>query len=267
MTITDYKTGFSEKFEHGLVYAKGYLLVLLLLVTLFYQMQKYSGTNTFFSKRCTVEKSIFTAFISGGIGALTVLFVLNFSRSGNSKKDILMATSLVFIILFLFDIAEESSGYRLYNSLDELKLKHGPYASLNDTSSKAIQDMTGRNNATGDPFLHSVALAAIASSVLYVLYLVGVMVTATYYGYNSGQTNINDVTFFNGMFSPATGFSIELFFMALNGFTPILAAYVRGETINDNVYQNSAMFLFGSLILHTGAQYSGLYGINKLKSI
>lgn len=268
-SFEEYKDKFTEKFEHGLLYTKGYLLVLLLFVTLYYQLENNSkfskkikndvtGTATFFSTNSSLIKVVGAASVSGFIGALSVWYVLYWSRK--DVKGILKAIALVFIILFMYDIAQESSGMNLYVNQDEILEGKGPYASLNDTDSSTLSQILQRNSSTGNPFIHAVGSAAITTSVLYVLYMVGMMIMATWYGayVEDGRTSINKINF-NGGLSPTTGFSIELFVMALNGLTPLISAYVRGEKLNSNVYKNSLMFLFGSLLIHVGAQYSGMY--------
>lgn len=248
---------YQHDFENYLLFAKGGLILYLLIQTIVYQMRtkERKFTNTYFSDQSYMLSFIGAVSAGAFIATLTTAYILG-SRSIMSMHILL----IVFAILFMYDIFQETSGVNAWLSSEDTAKGIGPYAHLNNidandtTLHKSVSDSLSQHN----DYERSAFYAYSITTALILLYLFGGMAYASYKGYQSGENNIYDATFWNGI-NPALGFFLEIIFMMANGAIPIIATKIKGENLTTAVYMNSVAFGLGSVILHTMFQYVGLY--------
>ena len=154
-----------KNFENYLIYAKGGLLVFLLLVTAIYQIyyvalydvqnpSKRALNHTFLNDSRRIGSVFLDALINGVLGVVSSM-IINVSRGESILRGfvddkgnftIFSTYIIIFTILSLFTICEEGSGFNRYlSSPDE-------YDELDGKNADDIK----KENEGGNPFLLSV---------------------------------------------------------------------------------------------------------------
>jgi hypothetical protein len=243
----DYTINYKKNFEHSLVTAKGSLILILGLITLLYQF-KYSNVanaKTFFGnskyrKRALIDMGVTTFF-----GMLSSSIVI-WSRGGNYMRNI-ENVCIIGIVLALFNLAQEASGLNRYLAKTDTLNKIGPYYEIDVKSNvdKLVPQTLPKGNKTirnneinrlskeietsevnGDPFIISLSNVTALLLIIFVLYLVIKMFTATYYGYKAG---------INSPFAESNTikipFMVELIFIVagFNIIPPLISPYIRNQ--------------------------------------
>lgn len=261
-----YECNYKEIFENSLITTKVGAIFLFLLTTLIYQIRfaKTKSTSTLFNSLPTAQETLLVSFGSALLSTLSVIYV-GFSR-GWDWCDIFMASLIVFVILFLFEISTESSGFNRFLNSEETAKHKGIYYELDKRLDKNYdQDENIRSNDAGSPFVISTFNLVFIVLILFVFHVVWKMSISTFYGLMSGKTDVDNVTFFGGSLSPTSGFGLELLVMLLlNGASQIIPNALVEQKLTSSTYMMSALFGIGSVFFHLAFQYSGGYNSGEL---
>lgn len=250
---------YKHNFESSLVIAQGGLIAILLLLTFFYQQNSFSSkfANTFFSNSDHVYKVIGASALTGLIAALTTVYIM-----GSRGFFSMMVLLLVFAILFVYGLAQESSGVNRWLKINEMTLGEGDYAELSGISREDTTTLQELNQTVSnvDPFYTATTYTLLALVTVLMGYLGWIMLKSSWVG--SGENSIYKSKFWGGSVNPSLGFFLELLFMGMNGLIPIVATLVRGEELTSTTYKNVALFGVGSIVLQVLIQYAGLYDMS-----
>jgi hypothetical protein len=269
--LKDYKQNYKEHFQHSLLSAKTGLIAIFILITLVYQTKyrKLESAQTFFGTSSSSFKFIGGALLSAVLGMLSVVFVI-ISRAGTGAiKRNINNILVVGGILFLFTIARESSGFNRWLARKETLEGHGAYAEIskekynsNNRSHDYEKELEEEKNcdSKGDPFLDSICSLSLILLGIGLVYFIGKIILATYYGFKSGQNNISSLPgMFEGKVTPLLGFSIELFIVGLlNATILILMPIIKGEGYNPLKKIVFISIFIIAVSLHVMLQYTGM---------
>lgn len=246
---------YQKHFEHAIFNVKGGLVLLLLILTAFYQLNSkdVNFTNTFFKDQDHIKSAVMASAVGASIACLTTLYIM-----GSRGFFSLYVLALIFLILFAYDLAMESSGTNRWLASTDVQNGIGPYANLNGITDQAQMNAVKDADSVVKPYTDSLANTFMLFVGIIVAYFCWVMIKCTWQGASSGEHNIFGSKYWNGM-NPALGFFLEVLFMGSNASIPLVAAYIKGDEINKSVYANSAMFGIGSIVLHVMFQYCGFY--------
>lgn len=269
--LKDYQKNYKDNFHHSLLGAKGGLIVVFILITLVYQTKYRNAENaqTFFGTPTTRLRIVGGALVAAVLGMLSVVFVI-VSRAGTDAiirniNNVL----IVGFILFLFTISQESSGFNRWIAEKEIEEGHGPYASISkakyiETHKEEEYDKHHEEevkcNGKVHPFLSSISTLSLILIGLGLVYFIGRMFLAAYYGFTSGQNNISSLPgMFKGSLTPLVGFALELIVVGgLNAISPALDPLIRGEGYDPMKFVIIASIFVISISLHTMLQYTGM---------
>jgi hypothetical protein len=239
--------------------AKGGLIAILLLLTFFYQQSSSSSkfSNTFFSNSDHMYKAIGASALTGLIASLTTIYIMG-SRGFFSMTVLL----LVFAILFVYDLAQESSGVNRWLNISTMKRGEGDYADLNTITHKDTTTLQEFNQTVSniDPFYTATTYTLLVLITVLMGYLGWIMLKSSWIG--SRENSIYNSEFWGSAVNPSLGFFLELMFMGMNGLIPIVATLVRGEELTSATYINVSLFGVGSIVLQILIQYAGLYDMS-----
>jgi hypothetical protein len=269
--LKDYQQNYKDHFYNSLLGAKGGLIVVFILITLVYQAKyrKIENAQTFFGTPLTRLRIVGGALVAAVLGMLSVIFVI-VSRAGTGAimrniNNIL----IVGIILFLFAIAQESSGFNRWLARKETKEGHGPYVSITKEKyasnnheqdyEKELEEEKKCENIK-QPFLDSVSTLSLILIGIGLIYFIGRLVLATYYGFTSQKNNLSSLPgMFGGNITPLLGFAIELLIVgALNAASPALDPLIRGEGYDPSKAIMIVAIFIISVSLHIMLQYTGM---------
>jgi hypothetical protein len=260
---------YQHQFENSLFKAKGGLIVMFLLITIIYQIryEKSKKAQTFFTTSSTRWKVLFDASITFLLGALTTAFIW-MSRVG---PEIFLTSSpykpmiIVGLILGLFVIAQESSGFNRYMAKKETSEGKGPYSDIDKGSEGGTEELDISPNS-GDPFLNSISTLSIIILGVGLLYFTINMFIATYYGYKSEKHNISDLPgMFKGTILPIYGICLELFIVVLlNSSGPLISSKLRNEPIRSTTLGVTAVVAVIAFTVHLMIQWNGMMPTNTL---
>lgn len=243
---------YKKDFLNSLSTAKIGLIVFFILITIIYQLKFHTITpaNTFFGHKKTTGIVISDSIITGFLGVLSVIIVI-LCRSGYTNLlTHWKAYLVVFIILFLFNLAQESSGLNRYLAESETAQGLGPYAELDDTLTPEGRAKFKATNKEGDFFISAIAYTCALILIFLILYFSYSMIKASYHGYKSGENNIPNLWLF----------SIELFLVViLNGLAPVISTKLRGENYSRTKASVIVFICILVIIIHLMFQYNGLY--------
>ena len=263
-----------EHFEQYLVYAKGGLLVFLLLVTAIYQIyfiamydvqnpNKRALNHTYLNDSRTIGSVFADAFINGAFGVISSM-IINISRYSstegigssimrglkNDKGEFTVFNTylIVFVILTAFTICEEGSGFNRYLATpDEYVERDG------QNTENLINQNTG-----GNPFLMSVAYVGMLFMFVFVAFFILRMFATTWHSYKIEKKYhlISDIFGFIN-----SRFALELLILiVLNGCSPLISIAIRGEKLKGSSFVTVAMFVVVVFCLHYMLQYNGFLG-------
>ena len=272
--IQTYEKDFHDIFEESLINSKVGALLFFALITLVYQIKyrKTYETHTFMGNKIRRMQVFKDAGFIAICAMLSVVYV-SLSR-GFSWGAMLQGVAIVGVILFSFDIAQESSGFNRWLDESQIIKGIGPYAAIDKMYRHRYQDESAQESdfnelnleGAGDPFLDSLSDLSLLIVAFIVMWLVIKMVASTYWGYISGTTFVENTKFFawatNGQgLNPNMGFTLELLVMGLiNGLGPYMSPVFRQEQRNTMDYMMVGMFVTVSIVLHIMFQFTGLYG-------
>ena len=255
------KSNYHTDFKNSLGIAKVGLILFFILITIVYQAKfhKIQSANTFFGNPSTKWKIILDGVITGVLGVLTSLFVMA-SRYGLEDALKKWKTYLViFIILFLFGISQESSGLNRYLAKAETAEGKGPYAELDGTTTEEGKIAFKSQEQSGDYFLTAIAYTSMFLVFIFVSYQVSKMFKATGQGFTSGENNIAKSKAGFGKLSPIAGFGLELLVVAgLNALAPVISTKLRGEAFSPSKGVIISMTFVIAIILQFMLQYTGM---------
>jgi len=254
---------YQHQFENSLLSAKGGLIIMFLLITIIYQQRykKSKNAQTFFTTSSMRWKIISDASITFVLGATTTAFVW-MSRVGSEA----FLTSrpykpmiIVGLILGLFVIAQESSGFNRYMAKKETSEGKGPYNDIDKGSEGGSEELDISPNS-GDPFLNSISTLSVIILGVGLLYFTTNMFIATYYGYVSGKHNISDLPgMFKGTIPPIYGICLELFIVVLlNSAGPLISSKLRNEPISSTTLGVTGVVALIAFTVHLMLQWNGM---------
>jgi len=246
-----------EDFHTALISAKGGILLFLALVIFVYQLYfvKLDPNNkTFFNDSRTAWKPLVESGIAAFIGLISV-FIVNLIRLGLKNAltwECWQVYITVFIVIFLFDISEEASGFNRY--MANISKTDEEYKELNEHIESSIPDeLIEKEKPKGDPFITSIAYVTIGIGTFAVMYFIFNMIRSTIRGKISGMNSVTRTAGGWGIFS------VELFIVvALNFAGPILSKVATGGTVSSSTYFSSSLFAVIALSLQIMCQYTGV---------
>lgn len=243
-----------EDFYTSILSAKIGILLFLVLIIFVYQVyfvKLDSDNKTFFNDPRTVMKPIIESGIAAFIGAISI-FIVNLMRLGlkNSLKwERLKVYITIFIVIFLFDISEEASGFNRY--MANISKTNEEYKELNDRNDK--NEPIEKEKTYGDPFLTSIAYVTISLGILAIIYFIFNMIRSTIRGKISGMNSVTQTGGGWGIFS------IELFIVVVLNFSgSLLAKLSTGGVISTSTYFSSYLFAIIAFSLQIMSQYTGV---------
>lgn len=254
---------YQHQFANSLLKAKGGLIIIFLLITIIYQIKygKSKHAQTFFTTSSTRWKVLFDAAITFLLGAAATAFVWisrvgpeTFLTSRPYKPMI-----IVGLILGLFVIAQESSGFNRYMTEKETSEGKGHYSDIDKGSKGGTKELDISPNS-GDPFLNSISTLSIIILGVGLLYFTINMFISTYHGYISGKHNISNLPgMFNGRILPIYGICLELFIVVLlNMSAPLISNKLRNEPISSTTLAVTGIVAFIAFIVHLMIQWNGM---------
>lgn len=247
------KEDFDKLFSLSLGISKISLLIILIVVTVIYQT-KYKNikwSRTKLNAETHAVKELISAVVVATFSIIPILFFY-YSRLEPNESFLsklgskIPALLLIWVIIFAFDIAKESSGFNRYLSQEEIKLGHSEYNKISEGDIKLFDpnDLTTQ----GEPFITSFAWTAIYFTAIIIGYLIITMLIATIYGMASGKHPVNI-----GIFSK------ELTAMFIFNFLGIfISYYIKENKIEGSLFSSTIMGAAG-IIVHIACQFTGLY--------
>lgn len=247
------KEDFAKLFSLSLGISKVSLLIILIVVTVIYQT-KYRDTKWSRTKLNDEHHAIKELISAGIVATFSIIPILFFYYSRLEAGESFLsklgtkipALLLIWVIIFAFDIAKESSGFNRYLSQEEIKLGHSEYNKISEDNIKLFDsnDLTTQ----GDPFINSFAWTAIYFTAIIIGYLMITMIIATIYGMASGKHGVNI-----GIFSK------ELTAMFIFNFLgTFISYYIKEDKIEGSLFSSTIMGTTG-IIIHLACQFTGLY--------
>ena len=249
-----------QAFATALVYAKGGFSLILLIVSFWYSIyypliSKHYGTNTYFSTPKYRWRPLADAAITFIFVACSMVFIIK-GRCG----DILDTQNLLLIItisliLSIFVLAQETSGFNRFMARHETQRQEGNYYEID----QEVGTDDSNTNFQDDPFIDAFSMTLLIFFLWGILYAAYVMFTSAVAGYHSNQYNITSVSFFCQQ-NLSDMVKIWLFVMetivvlVLNLTPPILSAKVRNETVK---WHKILLFGIMLIVFHVMLQYNG----------
>ena len=248
-------------FQKSLTLLKIGLIVFFILVTIVYQakFRKIKPATTFFGHKGTTVKVLADSAITGTLGVLTIIILITTRAGVHRIPNHWKACLMIFLILFLFNMAQESSGLNRYLAESETGRGEGPYASLDGTTTPEGRIIFNNIDKQGDFFVTATAYSGGIILVLVIGYLVYKMVEFTFIGYKSGRNDIGNLPGL-GVFGPFSLFLIELILVVgLNGAGPIISTKLRGEAYDKTKIGIVVFICIIVFCIHVMFQYNGLH--------
>jgi len=254
-----------HKFEKSLIAIKGSLLVFLTIATAMYHFlyNKVKDAQTLL--HLEPSKIFLDATITGILGVITVIFI-SISRNGFSYFTSISWKNclLIFVILFMFGLAQEGSGLNRYLDKTELLNDQGLYYKYylkHGITQKEIDAM----EFGGDPFLKTVSYLFILFILLFVFSYVFKIVNTAICAYKSGGTFTKFSKIFAiGISSDSVGlrgflFTLEaLIAIGLNFIPVLISPIIRGEEKKIKITTSTYGLLFIIVMLHLILQVLGM---------
>jgi hypothetical protein len=257
----EYDESEKKKFKDSLFKMKGGLLLLLLLISFYYQIEFSGNTqyNTYFGDSNYSWRPFVVGLVTAILGMTSVMYIMK-SRGTNILKH-LIPVLIVGSILFVFEISKEASGFNRYMAKNQIIQGHGNYYTIDKSNNASTNTIlqTGEQ-IIGDPFIKSFSYVCVFFIMLIMIYYVGIMLLSSYYGYKSGEFNISNIEFFNEGYESSMFFVLELVMMVFLNIIPVLIApSIRGESFTKSDALIAGCMGFASLGLHFMFQYNGFY--------
>ena len=258
---------FHHHFEGKLLRFKGGLLVLLVLVSLIYQV-KYAhvqGARTLLNSATGKGRVFGDAALAAFLGTMSAVFVM-WSRHGSGAMltlGSLKTYALVAVVLGLFVFAQESSGFNRWLDAGNIAAGKGIYYELDATHDATTVNPAQSLDAGGNPFLVSLSYFALGVTVLAAVYYGYGMFQSTACGYRSGRNNVRDTGLLNGRVPgwPIAAFVVELLVIAaLNSVEPLSGPSIRGQARTGASWMMAGATAAVAILLQCMFQYSGTLG-------
>lgn len=261
---------FTEHFENALFHAKGGLIIILILVSLIYQVmyKKVQGAQTFLSSPAYTGRLIGDASITAIFGIFSCMFVI-WSRHGKGallSGGSLKTYAVVALILGLFNFAQEASGLNRYLAKTDIINKTGPYYQLDtqNTSAESVANL----EAGGDPFIISMSYFFTVIVAVILIYYIFSMLKTTMCGFRSGYFNIGGNANMADLYGPYTVLQgegsggkllIEILMVGfINFIPPMISPFVRGETFGSKSTMVAGFTMAIAMALQFMFQYTGM---------
>jgi hypothetical protein len=248
---------YKEDFINSLGLMKVGLISFFVIVTIVYQANFHSieQANTFFGEKSTRWRVILDSIITGLLGVLTVVLVVGFRVGFDQVIYHWRACLIVFTLLSLFNLSQESSGLNRYMSKNDTAKGEGPYAEIDGTTTPEGREKFKNATKQGEYFITSMAYTCAIFLGILILYLIFKMFRSSFSGWLSGNHNIPSYSIF----------LFELILVVcLNGLAPLISTKVRGEKYTRTSTEVILFICIVSFILHFMFQYTGLYDFQKI---
>lgn len=274
----DYSANYQKNFEHSLISAKGSLILILGLITLAYQFKYANVANakTYFGDSEYRKRALIDMGITAFFGMLSSSIII-WSHGGNYWSNF-GNVCIVGIVLALFNLAQEASGLNRYLAKDDTLNKEGPYyeidvksnvesslqatTAVNDTNRDIARNTLSEQSLSeiealetnGDPFIISLSNVSMLLIIIFVLYLIIKMFTATYYGMKAGTNSPF------GSDNIKIPFIIELIFIVagFNIIPPLISPYIRNQKFTKTSMVTVAGVFIIAIVLQIMLQYTGM---------
>lgn len=299
--IEEFENNSGSVFLNSMAQAKVLLVVFLIVITLLYNYkfsQKWYA-KTYFNQKEYAWRVVVDGVIAGILGFVSIMLVFYIRKKNIMNTRYLKVGFLVFFILMLYSIAQESSGLNRYMKQKEILAGTSVYtngigmapeeraieiannqtcidkaqAIINKDAKKIAENVAdhsecltmGEINAGGNPFLKSLSNFSMLILGLIILRLALAMIVATIYGYrdpNNAVTNIKYIfTGENNKSGIFLSFLFETFIIVgiFNSVHPIISPFVRGEKLSKSMLKTVLFTYTMSVILNVMFQYSGAY--------
>jgi hypothetical protein len=255
-----------KQFIHKFKIIKIGLLIFLIVISIIYQAQiainkKHKTEDTLANKYPL--NSFFDSLITGFTASLSIIFVwLSRGRSFNLP---ISALAIVFIIMFIFTLAQEYSGFNRYMDRKHIIEGTSIYARMNNVSKEKAK-MIEEN---GDPFLISCGYLLCIIIFLAVVYFIYKLFKYSFCAYKlMPQFNIGNIKV---IFNTTRGnkyllFALEILVMIIINLIPpmFISPYFRKDLEFNLKHQFSSYnitiisIILIVIFLHIMIQYIGL---------
>lgn len=259
------KNSHISDFTNSLGILKIGLITFFIVVTIVYQLKfrNIQQANTFFGQKNTTMKVILDSITAGLIGIFTIFIVVSFRIGSSHIFSQWKACLIVFIILFLFNLALESSGLNRWLAESETAKGEGPYAVLDGTTTPEGREKFNNINKQGDFFITALAYTCLVFVAFIILYYTYRMIKATYINYKNNLFPIKSTPSVLGM-SPYIVFILELLLVVvLNSTAPVISPKIRGEQYTRTTIGVVIVIAIIVFSIHIMFQYNGLYNFNQ----
>jgi len=298
-TSQDFSENSSSIFIGALTKAKGGLVLFLILLTIIYNMkfsQKWYA-KTLFNNPQFAGRVILDGILAGLLGVVSIFTVFAMRNKDTLDPKHLKKYFIIFIILALFAIAQESSGLNRYLNEEEIDNGHGIYNHISTSPrTRAAQIMRNPKcidrakailnndykkyksiklkdpsecstikevNSGGNPFLRSVSTLAVAAVAVYILKLTITMFVSAYYGYSDDNNAIENINYVSTSSSSCRTmiflFETLIVIGLINSIPPLVSPIIRKEKINKAAFITTGFTFILATCTHILFQYSGIY--------
>jgi len=255
-----------HKFEHNLLYIKGGLIIFMILITCVYTFL-YNSTKTawtYIHDTSTLHKVGLDALVAGLFGILSFA-VLVLSRTGSisyllSKKQ-LTTIIIIFCVLALFNIAQETSGLNRALDMSDILEGKSPYYDLYIKNGVTNEELA-LLSAPPHPFYESISYLFII--IILLLILIGSFNIIKYTLCNAKYFPINNINKLFGFKQTNNSskyilFALEVLLIVTINFIPvIISPIIRGESKKISIKGFSTYFMLGVIfVLQFMFQYIG----------
>ena len=240
-----YGKDYKDIFENNLLQAKGGLIVFLILITLIYHVNygKLTYSKTYIQSNKFWHRAGIDAIFTGIIGFIATSFIM-YTRNGTLLGHF-KGPVIVGIVLALFNLVQESSGFNRYLNKANIEEGKGNYAIIDKISTADGSDQLRQLESGGDPFINSIGYFSIIAIGLVVLSKTFSMVISTYYGYKSGNHSIDKIIY--------------------RGLTSIKSNNIKFiiELLEDSIFETTKDIQF-EFVAYIMCTYGSVYMIRKL---
>ena len=256
----------SKDFIKNFGYIKIGLLIFFILVSVIYQIMIHRSSNYDLEKTLINEypaNILSDGLINGIFGILSVLF-LWFSRKGSIKGNIYVLFT-IFIIIFSFIIAQETSGFNRF--MDKKKIIQGT-SIYNKISSNATKTNEYNLEHNGDPFIISSAYLSLTIILIFIFILIFKMIKQMLCAHKLMPffhiCNITKIFNYAQIKNKSLKYILFIFEIIIVIFINLLPSlfispYLRHQDKESKLNFNTLFIIVIVLSLHIMCQFLGLY--------
>lgn len=283
-TSDDFSENYSNIFKTSLMSANAGLLLALLLITIIYQIKYRNDTDvgTYFNANAQKNrwwKVIIDAMLTGVIGVISVMAVFGLRKLDLFDANATKTYMSVFSIMFLFNIAQESTGFNKFLEKSDIVKGNSLYGTIigNNQSNFTPEEITEHKlrseklaslEKATDPFIISFTNLCIAVVVIGAIVFIAKMMYAASAGADFQKNSIGSIDYLFGgdLLSSLLGKNTLMFVLetvlvigGFNFFAPIVGKLIRKESFTGSAMITPVAVFFIAIILQIMLQYVGAY--------